>query len=275
MDKLLAPSDLLTKDLNRLYDTVTDTKPLPGMLTFDTSSDALYDETAQNIKFSIIMLATTLVKNARTCVSNYIMGRYKETWIKGGEDQEWLFNYVKEVEECKTGNFEQQSDVFELFLNCWLYDTSVVEDYAEFGGLLRIIRESYCLYCCFLNIVSQLFHDYDEWVEGRGLTMLEYYSRKLLGTCLNVLSKRHLLLQIYVHLWDNNVKNNFHQSFNAILWNCISKVSESPNPTRVTQRCSWCKSQSLHQALGLHPYYSECPVLKRQNNLDTDPNELL
>ena len=110
IDKMLAPPDLSTKDMEGLNDTTMDVTSLPGMLSLDPNADSINDEAAQNTEFAATLLTTTMGKKSRACISDTMWRVTRQHGLQVIKSQETLFKYIQDIEECEVEALERQED---------------------------------------------------------------------------------------------------------------------------------------------------------------------
>ena len=249
--KLLSPPNSSTETMEDLMEAVPDVTS-PGKLV-DSASEAT-DQMAnslqalaeQNAQRTNVMMKDTQWKNkARSALSKV-------------KSMETLIELYEEVDEqqLKVGESAKHAVAEILRRACW--PETLIEQYLETGGIVRLIERSQFLWMQLLLHFQKLQKGSDQW-ESTAQLHVEYFTKKLLLIRKYAPTRSVMVQEVYCFLRDEAVKRFMSLSLLSRVTEYVqtrlileaNKLTDgNPGDTSTktkSQRCSHCHSSSIHE----------------------------
>jgi hypothetical protein len=148
-------------------------------------------------------------------------------------------------------------NLIEHFLYRHHYSSKYIETYLQTSLLSKITNDSFQNFFDLADAIRQLSIDLPQWEGGPAKAMLDYHASKLWDICQYAISRKQLILQVYIYLRDAQAKEFYHEAMIGALWerlNNLNSASAGPraNPgggagnsranhgDNVETRCSHC-----------------------------------
>jgi len=249
--KLLSPPNSSTETMEDLMEAVPDVTS-PGKLV-DSASEAneqmansLQALAEQNAQRTNVMMKDTQWKNkARSALSKV-------------KSMETLIELYEEVDEqqLKVGESAKHAVAEILRRACW--PETLIEQYLETGGIVRLIERSQFLWMQLLLHFQKLQKGSDQW-ESTAQLHVEYFTKKLLLIRKYAPTRSIMVQEVYCFLRDEAVKRfmslsllsrvtEYVQTRLLLEANKLSELNPGDTSTKTkSQRCSHCHSSSIHE----------------------------
>jgi hypothetical protein len=267
--KELAPADMKSKEIPKLFEVGIDVVGLPGMFRAQMDDQAAEVERMQMDLTGL--LRASLGRGSKADMSDTLwrgLQRHQLGKVKTFQDFSTLLSDIEEVEEQA---FEQQSNLIRLFMNSRGYSSKEVTAYLQQGGLPKVIQTTFRDYLGLLNAVRQKHFEggaMGDWTLGHASGLLSYHASKLLALRTTSYNKANFLLRVYAYLRDARVNQYHHPSMIKYLWKEVSALKQAPNPKAkaeaktppaAAERCNHCRSNRLHNKYRLPLDKDHCP----------------
>ena len=270
LDKAIAPADLRTKEQSEFYNAAVDVTSLPGGWN-PQKGRGLQDELLFNESQKVASLAATILAASTRVRSNmeirdtsynsltrHSMGRIR--------DRESLFEFVGKLSRSREPAFQQQANLIQQFMYARHYSEAYATEYLQNGLLPRLVRLTFENFYELANAIRQLAFDHPNWETGPSKAMLEHHADKLWSIREMAITRKQLILQMYVYLQDSQAKGFYHESMSEALWKRLEDTSKSGpkngvgGATPSDTKCGHCGTKELHRLVGKPGQKRYCPV---------------
>jgi hypothetical protein len=265
IDKAIAPADMNRHDRQDMYNAAVDVTSLPGGWNSSRgAAEELHQESQRIAQVTATILASSgrarrmeIQDNAWNTTLRHSLGKVKE--------RADLFEFAKKLDKSEKPAFKQQGNLVQHYLFRRHYSEAYVSNYLRNGLLPKIVRDTFTNFAKLANDMRQLGHNHPSWESGPAQAMLVHHSNTLMELRRFSITRKQLILQMYVYLRDAQAKDFYHESMAEALWTRMATIgSSSPSKgksevTNGTTKCGQCGTKSLHQLLDKPGQKNYCP----------------
>jgi hypothetical protein len=264
IDKAIAPSDTNRRDRQDMYNAAVDVTSLPGGWNPNKgAAEELHQESQRIAQVTATILSASgrarrmeLTDNTWNSNLRHSLGKVK--------DRADLFQFAKKLDKSKKPAFKQQGNLAQHYLFQRHYSESYVNDYLRNGLLPRLVQNTFVNFAKLANDMRQLAHGHPSWESGPASAMLDHHSSKLMELRRFSITRKQLILQVYVYLRDAQSKDFYHEFMAEALWTRMGTLSspqkgKGPGTEGVTTKCGQCGTKALHQLLDKPGQKNFCP----------------
>jgi hypothetical protein len=183
------------------------------------------------------------------------------------KSQEDLFEFVPKLRKSEKSAFLQQGNLIQHFLYQRHYSGTYIHEYVCSGLLALITAHSFRNFFDLGDAIGQLAYDHPHWDGGPAKAMLKFHADKLVEIWNFAVSRKQLVLQVYMYRRDARAKDFYHESMTGVIWERIGDLSLTPNISSNTgvigagvTQCGWCNQRELHPLFDVPGQRQACPV---------------
>jgi hypothetical protein len=263
IDKAVAPDSLRSSDHGLMYTAAVDVASLPGGWNSNKGvSEELFQESQKIAQLTSTILASTnkikgmeIQDTTWNSINRHSLGR-----VKNRDD---LFEFVRKLRKSKKAAFTQEVNLIQQFLYRRHFHGSFVREYVRSSLLCVISARTFRNFFDLGDAIRQLAFDHSNWDNGPAKAMLSFHSEKLSEIRQYAVSRKQLVLQVYIYLRDAHAKDFYHESMAGAMWERIARIPSTPAQAGggvESSRCSWCTSKEMHQLFHVLGQRDQCPL---------------
>jgi hypothetical protein len=268
IDKAVAPDSMRRIDRGAMYNAAVDVTSLPGGWNSNKgASEEMFQESQKIAQLtSTILASTSKIKGMEIQDTSWNSTiRHSLGKVKNRED---LFEFVKKLGKSKKAAFKQETNLIQQFMYHRHYDSKFIREYTRSSLLCLISVRTFRNFFDLGNAVRQLAFDHPNWESGPAKAMLLFHSEKLMEIRQFAVSRKQLILQVYIYLRDAQVKDFYHESMAGAIWERIANIPAIPSTGgggAESSRCSLCTNKDMHKLFNVLGQRDLCPVKSLPN----------